>query len=728
MNASAKKIELSKSFMRKTSLRTRFFYGCIIVAMVTVAATATPAKEVTLEDDFMRVSFDSDSGALTRLEDKVTHWVIERRPELGISFRLFAPLPNRRYNPILGQKQRAVCVEKISDHEMRFQWKNLASENGGVLPITFTAVVTLTNGALTFNGALVNDSSLTVETIDYPYLGDLSPPGQNRPLRVCSVSYGSMSSDEIYPHFNNDKGYWGVDVPTKTTDSKTFYLIQSTNEGLYIERHNPDAPYLIQCTFEQHPGDVDSINNAVPTSDEISGVPVHLEFSATHFVFAHPHSAIHLMPLVFRCYKGDWHAGADLYKQWRATWFKPPHLADWIKGVNAWQQLRLNSPEQDYLVPYTNLLEYGRECASNGVDAIQVVGWNRGGQDGGDPALEPDPGLGTWQQFHDAIAQIQALGVKIILFGKPNWADEATPWYTNELYKFAATDPYGVPYQQDGFSYVTPTQLARINNHHKIAMDTLCPAYQQIVLGQFQKLLSLGSSGWLWDGVLSHGLAQYSFAPNHGYPAPGYLYAGDIPLARRLRAAADKDSPDFLFCGEAPHDWLMQYYALSYFRIKPDSEPMERYIDPQAPLMVAVTGFDDREMLNRCLLYRYIISYEPYNFKGHLADFPLTLTYGKEIDSLRRKYKTYLWDADFRDTLGAKVTADGSFRYSVFVTTAGKRAVVVINQELDKTITATVKLPNAGKLVAATPEDPDARPTKGALKIPARSAAVVMEE
>ena len=37
---------------------------------------------------------------------------------------------------------------------------------------------------------------------------------------------------------------------------------------------------------------------------------------------------------------------------------------------------------------------------------------------------------------------------------------------------------------------------------------------------------------------------------------------------------------------------------------------------PDALFMTAVTGFDDRNMINQCLLYRYIISYEPYNFKG----------------------------------------------------------------------------------------------------------------
>jgi hypothetical protein len=50
-----------------------------------------------------------------------------------------------------------------------------------------------------------------------------------------------------------------------------------------------------------------------------------------------------------------------------------------------------------------------------------------------------------------------------------------------------------------------------------------------------------------------------------------------------------------------------------------------------------------------------------------------------------------------------------------------------VNLEGAKSITAKVELPNAGKLAVATPEQPEALPTSGALRIPARSAAVLME-
>jgi len=106
--------------------------------------------EVVLEDAELRVAFDSISGALVRMERKSSRWVIERRPELGVSFRLFVPLSKRRDNFVLGTRQRAVSVKKISEHQIQMQWKDLTSEHGGVLPITMTATVTLNNGALSF--------------------------------------------------------------------------------------------------------------------------------------------------------------------------------------------------------------------------------------------------------------------------------------------------------------------------------------------------------------------------------------------------------------------------------------------------------------------------------------------------------------------------------------------------------------------------------------------------
>jgi hypothetical protein len=281
-------------------------FNLIILLAITAVSGPLYAHDITLQDNVFSISFDSDSGALTQFENKNPHWVVERRPELGVSFRLFAPLPTRRYNPVFGQKQHAAEVRKVSDKEIRIRWENLVSENGGVLPMSFAADITLTNGQLTFGATLKNDSDLTVETIDYPCFGDLNPPSRDSSLTAYTMKNDRLQPDELYPHFRNEKGYWGVTWPTKMLEPQNshYCLIRSLDTGLSIG--TPASPdYRMQYVFEQHPGVISGITALVPPEDEISGVPVHLEFRVCHFVFAHPHSMTTLAPVtVTRMHEG----------------------------------------------------------------------------------------------------------------------------------------------------------------------------------------------------------------------------------------------------------------------------------------------------------------------------------------------------------------------------------------------------------------------------------------
>ena len=687
--------------MKNVSTLQRF--NVVFFTLSLLSTTSAFASDITLKDKSWVVAFDSQSGALTRLESKSPQWRIEGPPKMGLSFWLNAQSPDgRQDNIVLGGQQRPVGVKKLSSNQIRLQWQNLITERGDTLPITLTATVSLTNDALTFNAGVMNDSSLMVSEVEFPCLGNLNPPAAGAPLWAHHTFYGDLKKDDI------SKG------STIMSKQSLFCLIQSTNEGIYVEMKDPTQPYLLNFVFERH-GFASSGAN-----------PSRLEFQTTHYAYVHPHTSAQLSPVVMRCYSGDFHAGLDCYKAWRSTWYKEPHLPDWAREVHSWTMIRMTTPEQDYGLHYTNFVQYGREWADNGVRAVQVVGWNIGGQDADDPSQDTDPGLGTWQQWHDAIAQVQSMGVKVILFAKLNWADLTTSWYSNELYKYQCTDPNGKRYEQGGYAYVTPTQLAGIGLHRRAVMDFQDAAYREVAEKEFQKILALGSEGWLWDEICHHSDTLYSWAPDHGYTPPGYVYGGDMPLSEQLRVAADKVSPDFIFAGEGPQDWLMQYYPVSETGLT--AVPFNQYLDTTNSLVLAgVSGFDDRETLNLILMDRYVIQYEPYFYKGHITDFPMTLAYGKKIDDLRRRYKDYLWDAQFRDTIGASVTADGAFRYSVFVSPIGKRAVVVVNTD-SKAIAVTVNIPDAGNLVVATPDDSAARPTTGAIQIPARCAAVVMEQ
>ena len=70
--------------------------------------------------------------------------------------------------------------------------------------------------------------------------------------------------------------------------------------------------------------------------------------------------------------------------------------------------------------------------------------------------------------------------------------------------------------------------------------------------------------------------------------------------------------------GEGPYDIQGQYYA-TYTRAAVDHTPLMRYIDSEQPIVCAVTDHFDRNRVNMCLMNRYIVSYEPRNFKGGLG-------------------------------------------------------------------------------------------------------------
>lgn len=169
----------------------------------------------------------------------------------------------------------------------------------------------------------------------------------------------------------------------------------------------------------------------------------------------------------------------------------------------------------------------------------------------------------------------------------------------------------------------------------------------------------------------------------------------------------------------------------AYFRSeKKEHVPLSRYLQPHTQFMTAVTGFNDRNKVNQCLMYRYIISYEPYNFKGRLDDFPLTLQYGQKMDELRSELRDYFWDGEFRDTVDAEVSCKGKLHhpYSVFLNAInGKSGLVICNYDEHDSITFTASLENGQALERYRLVDaPDWRPASQGVQIPAQSAAVLL--
>ena len=693
---------------------------------------AAPGDAIVLENDRLRAVFDRKYGSLLTLENKPTGWHVQDRTQYGSAFRMQVPMPDRHFNFITEKDNPLESAEvQAGGSAANFVWGNLKSAHAGTLDITLRASVSLGDMGLVFTTDIDNRSTLPVESLGYPVLGDMAIPGHDKELYQGSWGYGVMERSQLFPKFINQPGYFGTDYPMQAalTPGTQFVLIFADSEGLYAGYHDSEVQTMARFQFQLEPGYADSLDSAV----EDGRLPKdfnRISFQIIQFPYTGPGQRRKSPPIVLGPYQGTWHRGADIYKEWRKSWFTAPVSPAWVNDVHSWQQIQINSSEDRLLFPYKQLVEYGKDCAKHGVKAIQLTGWNKGGQDRGNPTHDTDPRLGTADDLRNAINACRQMGVEVILFNKYTWADSSSEWYRKELYRYACRDPYGDTYTFGGYDYDTPSQLSQINTRHLIGMCTACPAWREIAFKEFHKSVELMAGGVLQDEEGWHGPgAHYCFAPDHGHAVPAFIFSGDAPLVEGFRKQIDPEH--FLLSGESPWDLMHRFYRLGYARIEGETHiPLERYIDPHLPLMIAATGWNDRQMINRALLYRYVISYEPYNFKGRLDDFPLTIEYGKKVDALRRTYKAYLWDGDFRDTLGASVTVGGKphSQYTVFVKQGtGQRALAIANPSNSDELRCEVSLSDSRQLSVVSPDELTPQEFAGQLRIPKESAVVLLE-
>lgn len=706
---------------------------------------------ITIGNDEYQAAFEEETGALLRLANLDTGWEVQNRGNLARAFSAVVPLPERLLNVIeprtSGAGQSSPGAEQVTvtadanGKSVSILWRNLISPHCGTLAITLRALVEVSEHGLSFTMAVENDSPYVVESIQYPYIGDLSVPAGSTTLSKVRTNYCSVKFEPLFPRFGNERGYWGVDHPIQMvpTPVSPLVLVQAEDEGLYIGCHDTQIAERCEFTFQLKPG-YGKIGRA-PDGDRIGEHEVSLEATVTHLPFVQPGERGALAPIVLRPYSGDWHKGVDTYKRWRASWMTKPPTPSWLAEPHSWQQLQMTSWGDALKYRYTDLVEIGRECAQNGVRAIQLVGWTLYGQDGRLPDHEIDPRLGTREELAQAIEEIQAMGVKVVLYEKYTCADISTDWYREELHRYASKDIFGNTHGHGGWQYHTPAHLAGVNTRPYAWMCMHSASWQDVALGEIDKSLELKPDGILLDESQWHGTRGfYCYDESHGHHVPAYNFGGDPIFERRLLELlsnrAESRGEALVLAGEGPWDLQYRHYNLSYFRTGAGHIPFTRYVDPYVPMMSWVVGYDDRESLNICLLYRYIASYEPLNFKGRLADFPLTLEYGNLVDALRTRYRAYLWDAEFRDSVGVTVTAEDAtvktpedLAYTVFLRRDnGHRAIAVANHRDEEAVALRVSAePALGELHIVSPEQPEPVASGERIVVPARSVIVLLE-
>lgn len=698
----------------------KYLFTIISSFFISVSWLYAEKGECSFNSDNMSATINVENGALVSFKNRITGWQMISDAKEGKSFVMNIKMKDGRRISIDGCKQPAPKVD-LNSKQIVFVWDDLYIDNTK-LPVSFTGKVIFNNDGLEYSGELTNNSDMVIEQLIWPCLGDVALPENTDKLLFQYISYSTMKTEEIYPDNGPMRGWCNL-------PETAFALLNNGRQGLYLSSKDVDLDQLVMCTYNIIPNGKYRLmaGGALSKKDNAERNNMNLQICAERMIYSQPNSSVELPAFVVKPYEGTWHKGADIYKEWKRTWYKPPYRPAWIEDVNSWQQLQINSSEDDVNFPYTQLVEYARDCKKYGVDAIQVTGWTKGGQDRGIPSHSTDPALGTFEQWKQAIAEANKMGVKIILFTKFTWVDLSSDLYDKYKGYIALNDRLDSCWHQ-GYNYNTYTQLMGINTRRFGVLcfeDAECRKY---ICEEFQKCLDLGAQGMVYDENQHHAGHMLCFNPNHGHKIPGFLYKGaDLLGADFMKMVKQQDS-NFIMFGEGCYDLQSKYYA-TYTRPNIDQIQVLRYVDPFLPMNAIVMWHNERNAINMCLMDRYAITYEPRNFKGRLSEFPRIMEYGRKVDNLRKKYKDYLWNAEFRDTQGAYAEGD-DICYSVFVGKNGKKAVVVVNKNTKKVSKANVSVDDCvlSALTVVTPENPEPVKFSGSITLEPQSAAVIIEQ
>ena len=674
-----------------------------------------------LESANVSCAIDLNNGALNDLVNKQTGWKVISDSKFARSFTMLVKLPDGTACNLDGRTQQKPNAE-IAGNRITLTWNNLRC-NAKSLNITFVGIIDFNDKeGLVYSGEVKNNSDAVVEELVWPYVGDVSLPAGTERFLQQFVTYTNMATNELFPNSSNIAGSSALPV-------NSFALFNNTKEGLYVSSKDKDLDEYIMCKYALVPGEGLSkiIGGAWSMKKNEERNNMRMEIPVTRMIFTQPHSDMKLVDVVLTPYTGTWHVAVDIYKDWRASWFIAPHRPDWVTHVNAWQQLQINSSEDYLSFPYKDLVSYAKDCKKYGVDAIQLTGWQYGGQDRYMPFHDIDPRLGTAEDLKKAISESKKMGVNILLFTKFHWADVTAENFASNK-DYVAWTRNLEECDHGGYSYNTYTQFKGISIRR---FKVLCLSDEECraaLRREFQKCLDLGAQGMVYDENQHHAGQWLCYNPNHSHKGPAPMHRGADLLGHDFYEMVQKQDPEFFMVGEGCNDVQAKYYG-TYTRETVTHIAVSRYIDPELPIACAVVDHFDKNRVNSCLRCRYSISYEPRNFKGRLGEFPRIMEYGQKVDNLRKKYSDFLWDGEYRDVLGA--TVDGKdIVYSVFKRKSdGKRAVVVLNFNIKDPVDAKISLDKSnGDLVMVSPEKQDPVAFSGSISIQPQSAVVIMEK
>lgn len=237
-------------------------------------------------------------------------------------------------------------------------------------------------------------------------------------------------SEEFFIEEKFNKGAW-KDRTMWHRQEGFYHEKEGENEYTFFDKKSPSMMWVDYygekggLYFASHDRGFEKTSFAVSASREKKGLNLKIKKIFNRFMDKWDGD------FVIGLHEGDWHRGADIYRNfYRANGPAPRKAPDFIRespGIVChydfkWQNGDINHCYKDIPLIY-------EEAKKHRFKNIMIAGWNIGGFDTMYPNFRPDPALGTEEELKNAVSELKAKGGKVFFYINAYSYDKASPDY-----------------------------------------------------------------------------------------------------------------------------------------------------------------------------------------------------------------------------------------------------------------------------------------------------------
>lgn len=668
-------------------------------------------------DATLRVS--EQTCDLTGLDWKNPDIEVIGEQRLGENFRILVPQDGYQANYFNSRDQRVNRIDAGTDGvECTYDALRNSRES---LPIKVHYRIRVVDHEVLFSIEVENPTDRKLAEVMYGIIGGQRGIGNRLDTESMIPGANLNAGAGLFSRFNGG-GYGGGNLGIRY-DAATFTYPGSMSMG-WMDVYNPKAGVGYYYA-DQDPDsrlsvlDVElrpftksaSLEDSWPLEAEAQGEPVGITIGWVDFPYTSK-GTFKAGPVAFEGHTGDWHTASKIYRTWFDQYFHVARPKDWLRKENAWQSIILSNSEDVVVHRFDELPKLAADAKKYGITTFEILGWDMGGIDRGYPQYQPNPRLGTPDEFKKALGDVRAMGVHPLIFSNIQVADTATAIYKSTLHQFDVEGLWTPDLHLFGWGEGTIGARAGFTRSNMTYVSPAHPEFRKFLIDQYLQLVRDGAEGFQLDKAI--GMNTLDFNKTLTVSPDKSLVEGIAKTYQELISAARAINPDFSLASENWYDRDLPYIDVSYMRMGgvDMGSPVLRYTFPEWTATIFGESPGDFGPMNNGMRYGLVWDLAPRHYNDSV-DEPLTRPlagYVEELIRIRKEFEDLLFFGRFNDTVGVKVEGGADVRYSVFepLDSAGTgRAAVIVNFG-EAPENATVHFDGiGGEVTIAAPDQPD---------------------